>query len=169
MGDSKKTIASIVPLKIVAPLVNSKHKPKCPKTLQSITLEESPRLWKILALLLPVVYQDYSFAKGCCASVRYFLGDVPIALIVDGTFSVSSLEEAYQVQVINHHTISNEILKKRSFGWGKTKMIAFWESPWQHFLYLDADTNVWGNVLKYQNFDQFDVLLIKLVMAIQMN
>ncbi|MGB5960404.1 MAG: hypothetical protein WBG73_07080 [Coleofasciculaceae cyanobacterium] len=110
-------------------------------------------------IIIACCYQDYAFAKGCCASVRYFLGDVPIALIVDGTFSVSSLESAYQVQVINHHTISNEILKKRSFGWGKTKMIAFWESPWQHFLYLDADTNVWGNVLKYQNFEQFDVII----------
>lgn len=110
-------------------------------------------------IIIACCYQDYLFAKGCCASIRYFLGDVPIALIVDGGFSVSSLEDAYNVQVINHNTITNEVLKNRSFGWGKTKMIAFWESPWKHFLYLDADTNVWGNVLKYQNFQQFDVII----------
>jgi hypothetical protein len=112
-------------------------------------------------IIVACCFQDYLFAKGCCASIRHFLGDVPIALIVDGTFSVSSLEKAYGVQVINRNTISNEVLKNRSFGWGKTKMIAFWESPWKHFLVLDADTNVWGNVLRYADFEQFDVIIDK--------
>ncbi|HEY9901500.1 MAG TPA: hypothetical protein V6D43_03575 [Candidatus Sericytochromatia bacterium] len=112
-------------------------------------------------IIVACCYQDYLFAKGCCASIRHFLGDVPICLIVDGTFSVSSLEKAYGVQVINHTTITNEVLRKRSFGWGKTKMLAFWESPWKHFLYLDADTNVWGNVLQHGNFNDFDVIIDK--------
>jgi len=112
-------------------------------------------------IIVACCFQDYLFAKGCCASIRHFLGEVPIALIVDGTFSVSSLEKAYGVQVINRNTISNEVLKNRSFGWGKTKMIAFWESPWKHFLVLDADTNVWGNVLRYADFEQFDVIIDK--------
>jgi hypothetical protein len=43
--------------------------------------------------------QDYLFAKGCCASIRYFLGDVPICLLIDGTFSVSALEKSYGVRV----------------------------------------------------------------------
>jgi hypothetical protein len=110
-------------------------------------------------IIVACCYQDYLFAKGCCASIRHFLGDVPIALIVDGTFSTSSLEKAYGVQILNHYTVSNELLKKRSFGWGKTKMIAFWESPWKHFLVLDADTNVWGNVLKYADFNNYDAII----------
>jgi hypothetical protein len=112
-------------------------------------------------IIVACCYQDYLFAKGCCASIRHFLGDVPICLIVDGTFSVSSLEKAYGVRVLNHHNVSNEILRQRSFGWGKTKMIAFWESPWKHFLVLDADTNVWGNVLKYANFKNYDAIIDK--------
>ncbi|HEY9603597.1 MAG TPA: hypothetical protein V6C85_18420 [Allocoleopsis sp.] len=112
-------------------------------------------------IIVACCYQDYLFAKGCCASIRHFLGDVPICLIVDGTFSVRSLEQAYNVRVINHHSIQNDILGQRSFGWGKTKMIAFWESPWQHFLVLDADTNVWGNILKYADFNKFDVIIDK--------
>lgn len=103
--------------------------------------------------------QDYLFAKGCCASIRHFLGDVPICLIVDGTFSVSDLEKAYGVRVINHLNVKNQVLKQRSFGWGKTKMIAFWESPWENFLVLDADTIVWGNILKYANFKNFDMII----------
>ncbi|MGE5657040.1 MAG: hypothetical protein ACM37W_10520 [Actinomycetota bacterium] len=103
--------------------------------------------------------QDYLFAKGCCASIRYFLGDVPICLLIDGRFSVAPLEQAYGVRVINRDTVSNPALKQRSFGWGKTKMIAFWESPWSNFLVLDADTIVWGNILKFANFKDFDFIV----------
>ena len=103
--------------------------------------------------------QDYLFAKGCCASIRYFLGDVPICLLIDGTFSVSALEKSYGVRVIDRTTVSEEVLRKRSFGWGKTKMIAFWESPWSNFMVLDADTIVWGDVLKLANFQEFDFIV----------
>ncbi|HEY9612719.1 hypothetical protein [Allocoleopsis sp.] len=112
-------------------------------------------------IIVACCYQDYLFAKGCCASIRHFLGDVPICLIVDGTFSTSSLEKAYGVRILNHQNVSRELLQKRSFGWGKTKMIAFWESPWKHFLVLDADTNVWGNILKYANFKDYDAIIDK--------
>ncbi|MGB3266754.1 MAG: hypothetical protein WBA89_22670 [Microcoleus sp.] len=103
--------------------------------------------------------QDYLFAKGCCASIRYFLGDVPICLLIDGTFSVTALEKSYGVRVIDRTTVSQEVLRKRSFGWGKTKMIAFWESPWSNFMVLDADTIVWGDVLKFANFKEFDFIV----------
>ncbi|OCQ93919.1 hypothetical protein BCD67_20575 [Oscillatoriales cyanobacterium USR001] len=103
--------------------------------------------------------QDYLFAKGCSASIRYFLGDVPICLLIDGSFSVAPLEKSYGVLVINHNTVSNKLLRQRSFGWGKTKMIAFWESPWSNFMVLDADTIVWGNVLKFANFNDFDLVI----------
>ncbi|MBW4495629.1 MAG: hypothetical protein KME26_21610 [Oscillatoria princeps RMCB-10] len=102
---------------------------------------------------------DYLFAKGCCASIRHFLGDVPICLLVDGTFSVADAEKAYGVSVINHNSVTHEVLKRRSFGWGKTKMIGFWQSPWKHFLMLDADTIIWGDLLKYANFKDFDLIV----------
>lgn len=105
--------------------------------------------------------QDFSFAKGCCASIRYFLGDIPICLITDGTFSVSTLEKIYGIKTINQKTIASQVLRKRSFGFGLTKMIAFWESPWKHFLYIDADAIVWGNILKFANFIDFDVIIDK--------
>ncbi len=104
---------------------------------------------------------DYSFAKGCCASVRYFLGDVPICLILDGTFPVQPLEKAYGVRVINRSNVAHKVLAEKSFGWGLTKMIAFWESPWKNFLYLDADTVVWGDILKFANFKDFDIIVDK--------
>ena len=103
--------------------------------------------------------QDYLFTKGCCASIRYFLGDVPICLLIDGTFSVSPLEKVYGVRVINHDSVSEPLLRKRSFGWGKSHMIPFWESPWQNFLVMDADTIIWGDVLKLANFEDFDFII----------
>lgn len=103
--------------------------------------------------------QDYLFAKGVCASIRYFLGDVPIALLVDGNFSVADMQKAYGVKVISRETMTYDVLKKRSFGWGTTRMIAFWESPFKHFLIIDSDVAIWGNVLKYANFNDYDLII----------
>jgi len=103
--------------------------------------------------------QDYSFAKGVCASVRYFLGDIPICLLVDGDFSVEDTQKAYGVKVINRRNVRHEVLKQRSFGWGITRMIAFWESPFKRFLIVDADVAIWGNVLKYANYKDYDLIL----------
>ncbi|MEG4996112.1 hypothetical protein [Microcoleus sp. B4-D4] len=38
-------------------------------------------------------------------------------------------------------------------------MIAFWESSWSNFLVLDADTIVWGDVLKLGNFKKSDLIV----------
>jgi hypothetical protein len=112
-------------------------------------------------IIIACCYQDYLFAKGCCASIRHFLGDIPICLIVDGTFDTSSLQKTYNVKVIDHNTITNQFLRRRSFGWGLTKMIAFFESPWSSFLFLDADTNIWGNILQFADFQNYDVIIDK--------
>lgn len=110
-------------------------------------------------IIIACCAQDYLFAKGCCASIRYFLGDIPICLLVDGSFSVRDIENAYGVKVINHENVSNEVLRKKSFGWGITKMIAFWESPWKNFMFMDADTIVWGNVLKLAKINEYDAII----------
>jgi hypothetical protein len=89
---------------------------------------------------------DYHMAQGCCASVREHLGDVPICLFVDGTFPVTGLKRAYGVDAIYPHEVADD-LRRRSYGYGLSKMIVFWHSPYDQFLYLDADTIVWGNVL----------------------
>lgn len=114
---------------------------------------------KDFGIIVACYQKDYRFAKGCCASIRYFLGDVPICLLVDGSFSVAEVEKAYDVNVIYRNDVTNQVLKNRSFGYGITKMVAFWESPFQHFLYMDADTIAWGNILKYANFEDFDFVI----------
>lgn len=92
---------------------------------------------------------DYYLAKACCASIRYFMDDVPIALIADGDFPTHELEATYSVRVIRRDDIDDVDLRSRSFGWGLTKMLAFWFSPWESFLVLDADVVVVGDVRRY--------------------
>lgn len=102
---------------------------------------------------------DSLFAQGCCASIRYFMGDVPICLLVDGTVSVDSIASTYNTLVITKKSVKSELLATRSMGWGLTKMIAFWESPFEHFLLLDADTCVWGDVSLYADFTKYDAIV----------
>jgi hypothetical protein len=101
--------------------------------------------------------QSYLFVKGCCASIRYFLGDVPICVLIDGDFSGADLARTYGATIINRCTPIEPALRERSFGWGLTKMIAFWEAPWSRFLSLDPDTIVWGDVLSF--FEDADLVL----------
>lgn len=114
---------------------------------------------KDFGIIVACYKKDYRFAKGCCASLRYFLGNVPICLLVDGSFSVAEVKKAYDVNVIYRNDVTNKVLKKRSFGYGLTKMVAFWESPFENFLFMDADTIAWGNILKYANFKNFDFVI----------
>jgi hypothetical protein len=101
---------------------------------------------------------DYLFAKACVASVRRHLGDVPICLFVDGDFSVKELADTYGVRTVYARDVADSELRARSYGYGLTKMIVFWASPFERFLYLDADTVVWGNVLEGVVLDQADFI-----------
>jgi hypothetical protein len=95
---------------------------------------------------------DIHFTKGLLASIRYFCGDIPVCLIVDGKFSIKALEKAYNiVKVIRKNDVQNDFLRENCFGTRFTNLIAFFESPFERFLYIDSDTVLWGNVL--ENFD----------------
>jgi hypothetical protein len=60
---------------------------------------------------------------------------------------------------LHRRNVAHPELRRRSFGWGLTKMVSFWESPWEHFLFLDADTIVWSDVLKHADFDRYDMVI----------
>jgi len=101
---------------------------------------------------------DYLFAKGTCASIKYFMPNTPIALLVDGNIATEPLEKTYGVQVIRRSDINDPWLRKHSFGWGITKMLAFWYAPFAHFLYLDSDTVIWGDVAQKLPLGQYDYI-----------
>jgi len=101
---------------------------------------------------------DVHLARGCCASVRYFLGDVPICLVVDGDIDIDDFVHAYGVRIVRQADFADPALRDSCFGWGRTKMIAHWEAPWPTFLLVDADTIVWGDVRRHARFDRFDMI-----------
>jgi hypothetical protein len=89
---------------------------------------------------------DYPFAQGCLASVRTFMPGVPICLLVDGNVDTTAEETLEGVSVLRRDGVQSQALREKSFGWAVTKMVAFWESPFERFLLLDADTCVWGDI-----------------------
>jgi len=103
--------------------------------------------------------QDYLFAKATCSSIRHGMGDIPITLLVDGRFPINELSQLYEVRALYREDVRNEFLRTTCTGWGLPKMIAFWESPYEKFLYLDADTVVWGDLMtKLKRMEDVDII-----------
>lgn len=102
---------------------------------------------------------DFRLTRGCCESIRTFAPKMPICLIVDGTFSTRALERQYGCQIIRREDVRDASLRKESFGgWGYSKMVAFWEGPFDRFLYLDADIVVAGDLGKLAAESDADVI-----------
>jgi hypothetical protein len=99
-------------------------------------------------IIIPCYEGDIHFVRALCCSIKYFVGDIPICLIVDGDFSTRDLETCYGVTTLKRHDISNKKLREKSFGYGLTKMVVFWESPFEKFLLIDGDALFWGDLLK---------------------
>jgi hypothetical protein len=90
---------------------------------------------------------DWLFGKGCIASLRYFMPDVPTTLLVDGDVDTSAAERHFSIRIIRRADVKDAWLRAKSFGWAITKMVAHWESPYSHFVAMDSDMVAWGNVL----------------------
>ena len=102
---------------------------------------------------------DIHFTKGLLASIFYFCGNVPICLIVDGDFSIKSLEKTYNiVRVIRKNDVQDDYLRNNCFGTRFSNMVAFFESPFERFLYIDSDTVLWGNILDSFNPSSADFI-----------
>jgi len=97
-------------------------------------------------------------AKACCASIRRSLGDIPITLFVDGADTdTSEVERLPGVSRLVVQEIAGPEYAHLCNGFW-VKLVVFWKSPYERFLYLDADTLVWGDVRVYAEFDQYDFI-----------
>jgi hypothetical protein len=101
---------------------------------------------------------DLPLLRGCLASIRHFAPDAPICLIVDGDLNVSSLERFYDLTIIKRRDVRDPSLRKWSFGFGITKMVAFWEAPFDIVFHIDADCVMWGDVRKNLPRGSWDVV-----------
>ena len=101
---------------------------------------------------------DMYLAKACCASIRHSMGDIPITLLVDGPdTNTAELERLPNVKrMVAQEVAGSECAELCTGFW--VKLLVFWMSPYERFLYLDADTLVWGDVRAYAEFDKYDFI-----------
>lgn len=101
----------------------------------------------------------YYLTKGLLASIKEFMPNTPICMIVDGNFDIQNELDAYNItHIIRKEDVRNEYLRENCFGSRNTNMIAFWESPFEHFVYLDSDIVIWGDYLKNVPTKDFDFI-----------
>ncbi len=88
---------------------------------------------------------DYFMAKATCASIRHFMPEVPICVIVDGDFSSEELEEAYGVIAMRVADCQSDKLREMCSRSTRSKLVAQWEGPFERYLWVDCDTIVLGD------------------------
>jgi hypothetical protein len=99
---------------------------------------------------------DLPLVKGCCASIRAHRKEIPICLITDGSVPVDDLKGLYGVSVLGLDDVDPKL--RVSYGYGLTKMIAFWHSPFERFMHIDSDAVWWGDVLKNLPWQDYDFI-----------
>jgi hypothetical protein len=110
-------------------------------------------------IVIPVWAGDVYLAKACCASIRQYMGDIPITLLVDGAATdTHELQGLPGVQRLVIQEVMGEEYSRLCSGTSWTKLMLFWMSPYERFLCLDADTIVWGDVRLYAEFDRYDFI-----------
>ena len=102
---------------------------------------------------------DLHYAKGCYASVRFYMPHTPVCFIYDGQQAPQELLSLPNATVLSKNEVRSEDLRKRSFGPGLTKMVSFFESPFETFLYLDSDTTICGDISQISDFENFDFII----------
>ncbi len=60
--------------------------------------------------------------------------------------------------VMRKNDIKDRVLAELSFAGGFTKMVAFWESPFQAFLHIDSDIVLWGDITKSLHRENVDFI-----------
>lgn len=100
---------------------------------------------------------DMPLLKGCLESIRSNLVDLPICLITHGEFSTDQLTKTYGVSILRERDVDAR-LRANSYGYGWTKMVAFWHSPFERFLHIDADAVCWGAFLAGMPWQGYDLI-----------
>lgn len=99
--------------------------------------------------------RDIRYLKGCLASIRHYMPLIPVHLIIDGdsTDSLRQIAAATKCTLACRSETRDPNLKALSFGWGLTKMVALWESPFERFLCLDPDAVCYGDIAAHDRAD----------------
>jgi hypothetical protein len=110
------------------------------------------------------VQAPFGFVTGChagdkfmvqatLASMRHYCPDVPICLVVDGTFDVSDLERDYGVIPLRVPELPSAEMRALISGNYRAKLAAMWEGPFEFYVWLDLDAIVWGDFISHVRRD----------------
>jgi hypothetical protein len=110
-------------------------------------------------VVIPAKQDHLHWVKGACASIRHFMGDTPICVILDGVHFPDDMRKLHDIQVVRRDDVEVRELRDLSFGSLKAKNTALWVSPFETFLLLDADAVVWGDMRQHADFDRVDFVL----------
>jgi hypothetical protein len=95
---------------------------------------------------------DKFMVQATLASIRHFCPEAPICLVADGAVEVSDLERQYGLFVLRTNELADSRMKALCCGSYYAKLSAMWEGPFEHFVWLDSDSIVWGNFTSQINF-----------------
>jgi hypothetical protein len=79
------------------------------------------------------------------ASISHFCPEIPICLVVDGSFDVSDLESEYGLIVLRVSELPSNKMRELMSGNPRAKHAAMWEGPFEFYVWLDSDAIVWGD------------------------
>jgi len=102
------------------------------------------------------VQAPFGFVTGChagdkfmvqatLASMRHYCPEVPICLVVDGSFDVSDLQHEYGLIVLRISELPSNEMRGLMNGNARAKHAAMWEGPFEFYVWLDSDAIVWGD------------------------
>jgi hypothetical protein len=102
------------------------------------------------------VQAPFGFVTGChagdkfmvqatLASMRHYCPEIPICLVVDGSFDVSDLKSEYLLIVLRLSELPSEEMRNLVSGNPRAKHAAMWEGPFERYVWLDSDAIVWGD------------------------
>jgi hypothetical protein len=110
------------------------------------------------------VQAPFGFVTGChagdkfmvgatLASMRHYCPDVPICLIADGDVDVSDLEREYDLIVLRIADLPSQEMREMIGGSYRVKLAAMWEGPFEHYVWMDSDAIVWGDITRQVRTD----------------
>jgi hypothetical protein len=88
---------------------------------------------------------DKFMVQATLASISHFCPEIPVCLVVDGSFDVSDLVSEYGLIVFRVSELPSQQMRNLVGGNGRAKLAAMWEGPFEFFVWLDSDAIVWGD------------------------
>jgi hypothetical protein len=89
--------------------------------------------------------KDKFMVQATLASISHFCSEIPVCLVVDGSFDVSDLVSEYGLIVLRVSELPSQQMRNLVGGNGRAKLAAMWEGPFEFYVWLDSDAIVWGD------------------------